>query len=350
MQRPRDALTLWDDPASRALLELLRDPPPTAGALGSAGARARLLHTAEQHGLGGVALDRFRAAGVELPEGALAREVARELDHEAHLATVREIDDAFGREGLRGVVLKGAVLAARLYPRPASRSTSDIDLLVAEADLERAARVLAPLGWRGETGAEEERFRREHFHLHFARAGSPPLEVHFHAYRGFGRVFRSEPILARAVAALDLAALGVPAPEDEITYLAAHAAAHRFVRIGWLYDLVLLVMRSDRDALRRARENAAEHGFARVLAFTAALLEEQLGCTAARDLAEDASALERARQRVVSAITEEPRRPVARSLTRFVYTALLCDSAAAAARYAREASAQRARLALGGHA
>lgn len=348
LQVPGDALTSpWDAPEARALLEALREgkaaPPP--------GGAAALLAFGERHGVGGVVLDRLVASGWRPPADALARDVARELDHEAHLATLRRIDAALARAGLRAVALKGAALAARLYPRPAARATSDVDLLVAEDELDDVARVLGEDGWRGEDSPSERRFRREHFHLHFTKPGAPPLELHFHAYRGFGHVMRSEPMIARAVPALGLEAVRVAAPEDEIPYLAAHAAAHRFVRLGWLWDLALYVDHVSDATLAAARRRAEERGFARVLGFTAAVLEERLGRPRARLLAEDnggrGRALEKVRRLVVSAIAEEPREPVARSLTRFVFTTLLCDDAASAVRYARTATAERVRAAFG---
>jgi hypothetical protein len=56
------------------------------------------------------------------------------------------------------------------------------------------------------------------------------------------------------------------APEDELVYMAAHAAAHLFLRIGWLHDLKLLarapldwerVSKLARDSSVRAATHAA---------------------------------------------------------------------------------------------
>lgn len=353
MHGPRHALTPFGVPypgeGERDLLALLRGTR-SVGPGTPTGEVGRLLDAAERHGVTGVVLDRLRASSTPVPSEALARDIARELDHEAHLATLREMDGAFASAGLGAVVLKGALLASRLYPRPAARATTDIDLLVAESDLPRAERALATLGFEGEDTPEERRFRREHFHLHLARPGSPPLELHFHAYRGFGRLLRSEPLLARSVPVPGYAALAALGIADEIVYLAVHAAAHRFARIGWLWDLELLVGRASADDLAAARDRARTEGFARVLDFTAALLVEELGCDAAAALATRGHALAAARRGLVSALAPEPARPLARSLTRLVYTTLLCDDAEAAVRYVRDASAQRMRYTLGSSA
>ncbi len=55
--------------------------------------------------------------------------------------------DAFAREGLPLILLKGAALAHLLYPSPFLRPLSDIDILVAEEDALRAQALLLRLGF-----------------------------------------------------------------------------------------------------------------------------------------------------------------------------------------------------------
>jgi hypothetical protein len=50
--------------------------------------------------------------------------------------------------GIQTTVLKGAVLALRLYGDPAARMSRDIDLLVQAADLARADELLFAHGYR----------------------------------------------------------------------------------------------------------------------------------------------------------------------------------------------------------
>lgn len=312
---------------------------------------AHVLERAELHGLAGVVRDALRAAGVVLPSRLDReldlREMARDVDHAAHLGLLARIDRALADADISAVVLKGAAFAARYYPRPSARATSDVDLLVAEADLDAAGAALARIGYIAAEGPEEERFRREHHHLHFSHPDALPLELHFHAYRGFGQVLPSEPLVLRRrpFAQLAAGAVGVLAPEDELVFLAVHAAAHRFERLGWLYDLQLLVRTMSEAQIRTAAALATEWGYSRALSFTANLLADVLG-ERAPQLSVLVGRLGSVRQPVVRGVAGEPAAALARSATRFVYTAALCDTLPAAARYAWSASLARARHAL----
>lgn len=305
---------------------------------------ATIFEHADGHGLAGVLFDAWQAAEAALPPELARhlafREAAREIDHAAQLAMLRRIDAALAASGLRGVVLKGALLAERLYPRPAARFTTDIDLLVAPDELERALGALRTVGYEAYDGPEEEHFRRAGHHLHLYQEGAPPLELHFHAYRGFGEILAAPPLLARSEAVAGFAAIRALAPDDELLYLAVHAAAHRFSRLGWLYDLELLLRRHGPGLVEAALERARVHRLAAPLAFALDELALLLG------FAHVTSGLPAWRRALLVRITEEPRTPLLRSLTRFVYSLALCEDLGAAQRYARAAVAQRVRRSI----
>jgi hypothetical protein len=266
-----------------------------------------------------------------------ARRVARELDHAAHLAVLRQIDGAFTAARLDAVALKGALFAERYYERPAFRGTTDVDLMVRESDLDAARRALAGVGYRASADETEARFRREHHHLHFHHPHAPELELHFHAYRGFGTVLRSDELIARSVAAPSpFETLRVLAPVDELVYLAVHAAAHRFGRLSWLYDLRLLVDAMTERELVAAARRARELGFGGPLALAGRLLVE--GCAIDEERVAPLVRIAARRVAIAAALAPEPTAAVARSATRFAYSLLLCASPVTAARYAATAS------------
>jgi hypothetical protein len=310
-----------------------------------------ILARAEAHGLAGVVHDALRGCGVALEpelERTLAwRQAAREADHAAHLGLLGRLDDVLARADLPAVVLKGALFGERFYARPSSRSTSDIDLLVDEATVGAVLTAVSELGYVAAGGAAEDRFRREHHHLHCSHPNALPLEVHFHAYRGFGHVLPSEPLLRRRSTSSShgFSAIGVLAPEDELVYLAVHAASHRFVRLGWLYDMQLLLGTMSRPQLETAASRARSWGYGRSLAFAAYLLVDVLGVTPA-DVEPLQRRLDSVRRPVVRFVAQEPAAPLLRSATRFVYTIALCDTFPAAVRYARSASMDRVRQAF----
>ncbi|MBX3233254.1 MAG: nucleotidyltransferase family protein [Labilithrix sp.] len=292
---------------------------------------------AEVHGLAGVVDAKLRGRP-ELDESlrdVRLRELARALDHAAHLDLLHRIDHALVSAGIGAIALKGALLAERLYATPSSRVTSDVDLLVAEADTLAAIEALSTIGYSHDDNETERRYRREHHHLHLSHAASLPLELHFHAYRGFGSTLRSEPLLRRKERVRDFEAIGVLSASDELAYLAVHAAAHRFGRIAWLYELALLVGRMSGEEVALAARHAADAGYRRVVGFAADLLVDVLGVDPAR--VAPLRRLGSSRGRVARALVREPAHPRMRSLSRFVYSLALCDDPASTVRYARRA-------------
>ena len=186
---------------------------------------------------------------------------------------------------------------------------------------------------------------REHHHLLLLRPNAPALELHFHAYRGFGVTLRTELLAERSVLAMGFDTLRVPCLEDELVYLAVHAAAHRFGRLAWIHDLRLVVERMTPSALEAAAARARDWGFARALSLAGELLVLVLGVEpeAVRPL----GTLSRSRRALVHAVVAEPRSRLMCAATRFAYATMLADSAAASLRYARSYSVDRTRKLLG---
>jgi hypothetical protein len=232
-------------------------------------------------------------------------------------------------------------------------ATTDTDLLVAFDALEQASSILETLGYVRDAGPEEERFRREHHHIHLWHPGAPLLELHFHAYTGFGRILPSDPLLERSVPAplSGAQALRVLAPEDELVFLAVHAAVHRFGRLGWLYDLSLLLRSMSDREIALAAAHARAWGFGRATAFAVSLTVDLFGLSTR--LLEPFVAVGAVRARIARETIGEPRngasvrRRLIRSATRLAFTAALCDDRAAALRYAVQASRGHARRLLG---
>jgi hypothetical protein len=302
---------------------------------------------AEVHGVAGVLWAAWKSSGApvaaELASSLEARALAREMDHQAHLAVLGMIDSALT---VPAIALKGPLFAVRYYERPSARGTTDIDLLVAERDIEGAIRSLASVGYDLADSREAVAWSlREHHHVHLVRPHAPDLELHFHAHRGFGVTLRTELLAERSVAMEGFSAIRVPSPEDELAYLAVHAASHRFGRLGWLYDLRLVVERMSPAAVELAAARARAWGVARPLALAGELLIEVLGMDPS--VVRPLGALAPARKAVVHAIVAEPRTRLLRAATRLAYTLMLADSTAASLRYARSYSLDRTRTLLG---
>ncbi len=208
-----------------------------------------LLRDGEREGVAAVLHAAIRDAGLTLPfEARQAAERQGALDALWRAQLDRTLDEALAAldaHAIRVVPLKGPALAERLYPDPSVRPSSDLDLLVAPGDLDRAAAALATLGYQPEAGPADRYHRAHHHHIHLLRAQPPMIELHFRAYAGFGIVVPADALLARAAERRTARGrrIWVPAPEDEWLYLAVHAAGHAFERLIWLHDLKLLLRR-----------------------------------------------------------------------------------------------------------
>lgn len=313
----------------------------------STGSAVKLFRRAELHGVAGVIWEAWKAAGV-LVEPALAERletsaIARDLDYGAHLEMLRQIDSCLTSPA---VALKGPLLARRYYAMPSARGTSDIDLLVDESDLTATIGALSRIGYAVFDSNEEIAWsRREHHHLHLTRASAPDLELHFHAYRGFGVTLRAEALAQRSVIAEGYASLRVPVAEDELVYLAVHAASHRFGRLSWLYDLKLVIETMSSEAVELAAERARAAGFSRVVSLAGELLRETLGVSP--EVVRPLGILGLARRAAIHAIVAEPDARLLSSASRFAYTTLLADTIGASLRYATTSSVRHARSLLG---
>jgi len=350
-------------PVERALATLLREPATAGENLRHASfEESRLLAAAERHGLVYELLETCSPAirerlvshgekNGDAREWLAMRRVARELEHAAHWATLGRIDAAFARAGVHAVVLKGVPLAKRFYAVPASRPSTDIDVLVTPSSMAAAECALASMGYALADGANEVWARKHHHHVHFAHPQAIPIELHFHAYRGFGSTWLSPPLLERACGLEHegLRALSVLAPDDELGFLAVHAAAHRFERLGWLYDCYRLALTMTGDQIRRAYSRAKAAGFGYPFALCMHVLDDAFGPLAeARAVARE---LGLARSYAAKRLLASRAGPGwLRSGARAAYGALLSPSKMAAMRHAARLVAGRvAREHQGGH-
>jgi hypothetical protein len=131
--------------------------------------------------LGGPLLE---AAQPELPAHVVERIQAARLRARTrgllHHDLTRRLTVALSERGIPVAPLKGAELAEAVYGDIGARQSSDIDLLVPLAELDRAVEVAESHGWREPEllrAAGRPRLHRELFH-----ATLPPLELHWRVH------------------------------------------------------------------------------------------------------------------------------------------------------------------------
>lgn len=197
---------------------------------------ARLASSAAAHGLAGVVLTEARRQRLALPGGAAAalRKEAQAVAAQALRASLLlgRVLGACAERGLVPVVLKGPPLAARCWPEPLLRPSVDVDLLLEPAALEPAREVLTALGLSAAGDAD-------HHEVFQGPAGM--VELHHQLLAGLGATLGWADLAPARAATWEGRAVRLLAPEDELAYLAVHAANHLFRRTSWLYDLKLLL-------------------------------------------------------------------------------------------------------------
>ena len=196
-------------------------------------------------------------------------------------AVEAEVFEALSRQGVRTLVLKGALLARTVYPAPKVRFRSDLDVLVAESDAQRVRRIL-----------ESMRFRAAH-PLHsglpitaesfFRPAARPVHGVDLH-WQITHRSVLKERLLWPALWARRVRIDGLPdgvfglSPGDALLHACGHYLAHfagQFRPDQWLLDMDLLWRSMDREEHEALADIAEKVGLASMLAGGLALATER---------------------------------------------------------------------------
>lgn len=263
------------------VFEVLARMPDREGALPSVVSGlepAALVAVCARHGVSAFVADAL--SGVSFP--GRARLVA---DARATVAASQKLKrltlsvvDALGAVGVTPVMLKGVVLATRLYPaNPLARPASDVDVLVEPGQVEVVAGALENLSLRRFVDDSLGDPFEDHHHVAFV--GPPGLvEVHFRLISTLGRgLFDDEAIRRRAIESVfEGRRVLLLSAEDEFLYLAVHAANHAFLRVSWLLDLKqYLALHPSLDFVAMG-ERARDAGFAQAVAVTLDLIERLL--------------------------------------------------------------------------
>jgi len=267
------------------------------------------------HRVGALFLRGMRAGGLEVPDAAVARGLARQRRGEVlrgarQVVAMQRVVGALDAAGVPSLVLKGLPLGQRAYGSPFAKSAIDLDLLVPEDGFSQAAAVLRASGWRRTAPA----FRETPARMRWYNAVEPE-----HVYVGPGatvelhRRLLPNPFLfdpsfdclhSRALTVeLGPERFRIPGDGDHLLYLACHGMSHYWRRLKWLCDFAALMQAMDGNAVAgavaRGREGRLEH----VLGAALRLCREHL-----RIEAPEAAALVRADSRRARRIVSESRR------------------------------------------
>ncbi|MBE0428969.1 MAG: nucleotidyltransferase family protein [Thermoleophilia bacterium] len=209
-----------------------------------------LVNQSTIHGTAGIIYRNLTASGhsVDIPEAELERLKKIYLMTAAmglrHLTQLREIAQELTSQGIEIIVLKGAVLAERIYGDVGLRPFSDVDILVREEDWPRIYEVLKKKGCQPPPGKDFREVPPKLMkydvmsHMQWTSPLGTCLEFQFDlltmgvGMRDIGGVWdrsRKAEILGSEVRVLG--------PEDQLLHLVIHANRHGCARLKWLSDI-----------------------------------------------------------------------------------------------------------------
>lgn len=162
-----------------------------------------------------------------------------------------KITVAFQEQGVELLVLKGPALASWLYPHPAARPHSDIDLLVRPWQLARGREILKGLSYRCvwdkfDQSSMARLYKHEEFIPGPGMANCKQVELHWNFDPDLGMLDAAEMdgVFTRAV---EVNAQGLTfktlSPVDFFIANAIHMGIHStdpVMRLIWIYDIYLL--------------------------------------------------------------------------------------------------------------
>jgi hypothetical protein len=195
-------------------------------------------------------------------------------------AELFRILELFRQSQIECVVAKGPVLSQRAYGEPALRQYADLDLLLRQKDIPRAAEILVAAGRDSRIPHEairsgkipgEYRFRGQNskiiLELHTERTlryfPLPlPIEKYFHSKTSMSLDGRPVPALSA---------------ENEFILISVHGATHFWERLMWISDIAAMVHNHPELDWNYIRQSAAEVGAERMVRVALLLSERLLG-------------------------------------------------------------------------
>jgi Uncharacterised nucleotidyltransferase len=256
------------------------------------------LELAEEHSVLGVVAKRLKESG-EAGMPAEAREKfqgvmrAQQLFSLSMAAELFRILDAYGKAGIETILVKGPVVSYLAYGDPAVRSYVDLDLLVRDAAILPACRILTALGFEGDVPEEAILAGKIPGEYLFKRAGAQQIvELHTEkTFRYYPRPMRIEDLFARR-RRVTLEGKEVPSLclEDELVLNCIHGAKHFWERLMWPADIAAIVARHPDIAWERVKQAARDVGAERMVHVGLLLAESLLGVPVPAEMAAGAHA------------------------------------------------------------
>jgi hypothetical protein len=164
--------------------------------------------------------------------------------------------ERFQRDGIKGILLKGAYLVEEVYGNVAVRPMDDVDLLVRKSDLGRVGEIMQAMDFTRPYQSRESSIEFPHMHFIYVHAKTGLIiEVHWNLVRPSYRIHvdmdalweRSRPTLVAKIP------VHIMPPEDLVLHLCLHASFHKF-------EFGLRALCDLRETLRRFQKDVDWEG------------------------------------------------------------------------------------------
>jgi len=221
---------------------------------------SRLLMLAEEQGVLPLLTKRLG----ELDEGIVPSEVRQKLRDAARAQTLFTLTltaelfrvlDRFAALGIGVLLTKGPVLSARCYGDPGLRQYTDLDLVLRDADIDRATEAMMALHYEPKVPLKAVHARKVPGEYVFVRRDTKLL-VELHTERTFRyhpKPLSVEKLFERqARARFDGHDVPSLSTEDELILICIQGAKHFWERLMWIADVTALVTRQSVDWKRAA--------------------------------------------------------------------------------------------------
>ena len=201
----------------------------------------------------------------------------------ANLAMTAELFrvlELFRQSEIECVVVKGPVLSLRAYGEPALRQYADLDLLLRQKDIPRAAEILVAAGCDSRISAEAIRSGKIPGEYRF-RAQGAKIILELHTERTLRYFPLPLPIEKYFQSKISMSLDGRPVPalsaEHEFILISVHGATHLWERLMWISDVAAMVHNHPELDWNYIRQSAAEVGAERMVRVALLLSERLLG-------------------------------------------------------------------------
>lgn len=204
------------------------------------------------------------------------------LQSRARIWALAEIARYFQESEIPMLSFKGPLLSLELYGDPEMRNSCDLDILVAEENLERACICLQTLGYVRQYSVWDTTPKRRvlrqkrgnQMHLLFSKAGIA-VELHWRICYRFQMPFETLWASRRCFSLLDQPVYTLGSQEN-LCYLITHGAGHGFRQLRWLIEIHTLLEKED-FSVSSLYTRMKQRGVAMVLLETLMLLYQLPG-------------------------------------------------------------------------